>query len=91
MNRQRRHVYYSGSVQGVGFRFTAIECSRPFAVSGFVRNLADGRVELVAEGEAAVLDAFLDSIDHAMARNIRTKQIDNLAANGEFDGFQIRY
>ena len=51
MPRERRRVVFSGRVQGVGFRFTCQSLARGFDVAGYVRNLADGRVELVAEGE----------------------------------------
>ena len=49
--RRQAHVYYSGRVQGVGFRFTAAGIARSHGVSGFVSNLSDGRVELTLEGE----------------------------------------
>ena len=58
MPRVRRRVHFSGRVQGVGFRFTCQSLARGFDVAGHVRNLADGRVELVAEGESSELDAF---------------------------------
>jgi len=61
-----RRVFYSGNVQGVGFRYTATHLARGFAVAGTVRNLADGRVELVAEGEAAEVDRFLDAVRRQM-------------------------
>jgi acylphosphatase len=62
MPRDRRRVVFSGRVQGVGFRFTCQSLARGFEVVGFVRNLHDGRVELVAEGESAEVDAFIASI-----------------------------
>ena len=71
MHRERRRVYYSGRVQGVGFRFTCQHVARGFDVAGYVRNLPDGRVELVAEGDPAEIDAFLKAIQDAMGRYIR--------------------
>ena len=59
---ERRHVFYRGRVQGVGFRATAWHLARRFAVAGFVRNLDDGRVELVAEGRPGEVAAFLDAL-----------------------------
>ena len=56
---KRAHAYYSGNVQGVGFRFTAIDLARKYAVKGWVKNVYDGGVEVVAEGEEAVLKEFL--------------------------------
>ena len=58
MPRVRRRVYFSGRVQGVGFRFTCQSLARGFEVAGYVRNLPDGRVELVAEGETASSTRF---------------------------------
>ncbi len=53
----RAHVYYSGQVQGVGFRFTCRQLASRHVVGGFVRNLPDGRVELVAEGDRRQVSA----------------------------------
>jgi acylphosphatase len=58
----RKRVLYSGRVQGVGFRYTAQNIARGFPVAGSVRNLPDGRVELVAEGEAADVATFLAAV-----------------------------
>jgi acylphosphatase len=58
----RKHVLYAGSVQGVGFRYTAQSLARGFPIAGYVRNLPDGRVELVAEGEPDDVAAFLEAI-----------------------------
>mgnify|MGYP000958545485 CR=1 FL=1 len=66
MGLTRRRVLYSGRVQGVGFRATACQTARDHAVVGSVRNLPDGRVELVAEGEGPVVGAFLAAIDRAL-------------------------
>jgi acylphosphatase len=71
MQQECRRVYYSGRVQGVGFRFTSAHLARGFDVAGHVRNLSDGRVELVAEGHSAEIDDFLQAIQDAMGRYIR--------------------
>ncbi len=57
-----RHVFYEGRVQGVGFRYTVRYLAKGFEVIGWVRNLADGRVELLVGGEPSELDAFLAAI-----------------------------
>ena len=56
---RRLHVYYSGRVQGVGFRFTAERLATDLGLTGWVKNLPDGRVEIVCEGAKADLDLFL--------------------------------
>jgi acylphosphatase len=87
----RRRVYYSGDVQGVGFRYTARSLGRDREVGGFVRNLSDGRVELVAEGEEAEVLAFLGEVDEAMRGYIRTAQVVEEAPTGEFKGFGVAF
>ena len=61
-----RHVYYSGRVQGVGFRYTAQALAGREGITGFVRNLTDRRVELVAEGPAADVERFLELLRRTM-------------------------
>jgi acylphosphatase len=58
----RKRVLYAGTVQGVGFRYTTNGIARHYPVAGWVRNLRDGRVEVIAEGEPADVAAFLDAI-----------------------------
>jgi len=88
---ERQEVYFSGRVQGVGFRFTAREIAEGFAVAGYVENLPDGRVHLVAEGPPAEVSRLIQAIEKRMSRNIRNKQADRSPASGEFDGFEIRH
>jgi acylphosphatase len=88
---QRRTVYYSGRVQGVGFRMTTQFIARGFEVAGYVKNLPDGRVEMVAEGKPAELDRFLDAIDEQMTGLVREKQVDTAAASGQFADFTIAH
>jgi acylphosphatase len=71
MPRERRRVYFSGRVQGVGFRYTCSRLAYGFAVGGYVRNLPDGRVEVLAEGETAELDTFLAALKREMDGYIR--------------------
>jgi len=91
IGHQRRVVHYRGHVQGVGFRYTAQAIAGRYDVSGFARNLPDGRVELVAEGEKHELVAFLDDVRERMIRHIRDERVDTQPATGEFTGFEIRY
>jgi acylphosphatase len=92
ITRTRAHVYYTGRVQGVGFRYTARSVACGFEVTGFVRNLADRRVELVVEGERTELDGYLDAIrTGAMEHYIRNENVVWEPATGEFAGFEIRF
>jgi acylphosphatase len=85
----RSRVFYSGNVQGVGFRFTAQRTASRFAVTGWVRNLADGRVELLAEGASSEVQAFLTRLSESMAHHIANSQVFEEPPTGEFSGFEI--
>lgn len=87
---ERRTVVYSGRVQGVGFRMTVLQRSRGFAVSGYVRNLDDGRVELVVEGVVDQIERFLAAVANDMSQFIRHVQVVPSKANGEFNSFEIQ-
>lgn len=85
-------VLYSGRVQGVGFRFTAEESARRLGVVGWVKNLRDGRVELVAEGDERMLTQFLEDIRSGPMRNfIKDIEVSWSTATNDFTEFDIRY
>jgi len=88
---ERRVVHYRGRVQGVGFRYTTRRIAEGFEVAGYVKNLPDGRVELVAEGEPAEVERFLGEVETRMAGYIkdRHQQVDQ--AIGTSSGFSIRF
>lgn len=88
---ERREVHYEGRVQGVGFRYTTRNLARRFNVTGYVKNLSDGRVELVVEGPPDEIEGLLTAVADAMGDYIRSVQVDRRAASGEFHDFQIRY
>jgi acylphosphatase len=90
MNRQRVSVHYSGRVQGVGFRYTVKTVVTGFDVMGTVRNLPDGRVELIAEGDRTELEAFLEAIrDSGLGSHIRDESVSWIGATGGLRGFHI--
>jgi acylphosphatase len=90
MNRSRMQVIYSGHVQGVGFRYTARAVAAGFEVCGTVRNLPDGRVEVIAEGLRDELDAFRRAIREAGLESlIRNEDVKWSEAGGGFRGFEI--
>jgi len=88
---ERREVHYSGRVQGVGFRFTVRSLAGRYNVSGFVKNLRDGRVQLVAEGPHDQVAGLLDAVRQAMGRYIEDEQHETGPATGEFGGFDVRF
>ena len=90
--KKRMSVFFAGTVQGVGFRFTAERLARRFPVVGFVRNLEDGRVEVTAEGEEASLVEFLTAIRKSgMKDYIRDVEARWSEAQGCFSRFSITY
>ena len=89
--KKRIHVYYSGRVQGVGFRFITEDIAGSSGVAGWVRNLADARVELVAEAEELVLKDFLSRIRQYFRSYIRDEDIKWQEPTGEFRDFGIRF
>ena len=91
MMKQQVHVYYSGAVQGVGFRFTAEEIARDLGVAGWVRNLGDGRVEVVAEAPRETLREFLSKINQYFSSYIKDTDIQWQRASGEFKDFSIAH
>ena len=92
MRRVRRRARYSGRVQGVGFRFTCQSLARGFDVAGYVRNLPDGDVELVAEGESNELDRFFQVIQLEMSHYIQNVDICTVSDDTEpLSGFSTRH
>lgn len=92
MKRERVTNIYSGHVQGVGFRYAVRVLTASFEVTGTVRNLPDGRVELVAEGMREELEAFLQAVrDSDVGRFMRQEQTLWREAKNEFRGFEIMH
>ena len=88
----RSTTYFSGHVQGVGFRYTALRVARGYpGITGTVRNLADGRVELIAEGEAPQIAEFVADVRAQMGDYIRHADTQPGRATGEFRGFSVTH
>jgi acylphosphatase len=87
----RRTVVFSGRVQGVGFRFTTCRIAENYTVTGYVKNLPDGRVEAVVEGETAEIERFLTALRQDMAGHIRDELIREGQPSGEFRSFDVRF
>lgn len=80
----RKTLHFSGRIQGVGFRWTTANLAKDFAVAGTVRNLVDGRVELMVEGEGKEVAAFLEAVREAMGGNISSEESTRSAGTGAF-------
>jgi len=89
--KKQVHVYYTGNVQGVGFRFTSEDIARNLGVGGWIKNLREGRVEILAEAEEKVLTEFLAKINQYFSRYIQDVDVKWLPATGEFRDFKTAF
>jgi len=87
--KKQVHVYYSGRVQGIGFRYTLQDIANYQKVWGWVKNLEDSRVEVVAEAEEDVLNSFLQQVNQHFSQYIKDESIEWLPAAGEFRDFRV--
>jgi acylphosphatase len=83
-------VHFAGHVQGVGFRYSARQVAKEFEVTGYVKNLADGRVLIEVEGALAEVDAFLDAVQERMHGYVRKVERAGDSRVPQFSGFEIR-
>ena len=93
----RKVVFYSGRVQGVGFRYTTANLAKRFDVAGYVQNLFDGKVRLDVQGSPDQVQGLLNAVDTALASNIKAKDVTehpvdpDLGDPDEPDAFGVRY
>lgn len=87
---QRVRIIFKGHVQGVGFRYGAKQAADQRLVSGYVKNLENGNVEMVVEGEMSVIDNLIEEIEQSNHGHISEKTIEKSPFTGQFQGFEIR-
>jgi acylphosphatase len=83
-------VFFTGRVQGVGFRYATLQVAREFEVSGFAANLPDGRVQVEAEGEESEVRAFVEAVGERMHGFIRKTERKSSREKPEYSGFIIK-
>lgn len=89
---RRVHALFQGRVQGVGFRYTTASVAAGFRVTGYVKNLPDGDVELLAEGEEAEVNAFLAALRAShVYRFVVRENLNWGEATGRFTGFSVAH
>jgi len=88
---KRLHAIFRGQVQGVGFRFTARSLAHELGISGWIKNLHSGEVEIAAEAGEKSLHEFLSRIDDQFSGYISDKTVSWQPATGEFKGFEIAF
>ncbi|MFH1614688.1 MAG: acylphosphatase [Planctomycetota bacterium] len=86
-----KRILFSGRVQGVGFRFTACRIARRRNLSGFVRNLHDGRVEMLAQGAPTDIENCLREITEAFGGYIKQTDIQAEPEDPEYSSFEITF
>jgi acylphosphatase len=89
MDQTAKHIIFSGEVQGVGFRFTAHRIASHHQLTGFVRNLPDGSVEILAQGKPEDINGCIYEIKVAFTGYIRQTQIEDTPINPKYTNFKI--
>lgn len=89
MAKEQRIVRFHGTVQGVGFRYTAMQTARSYDVTGTVQNLPDGTVECVVEGEAGEIDGFVEALTERMREYVRKVNQQTAPYAGTYRGFGV--
>jgi len=89
--KQQIHAYYTGRVQGIGFRFTAENVAQQMGVNGWVKNLRDGRVEIIAEAQEETLRKFLEKLSKDFAQYIQDVEVEWGAPSENFNGFGVEF
>lgn len=87
----RLEAWFSGHVQGVGFRYQTVQVAKGFYVCGFVKNLADGRVYLLVEGEEDEARSFLDAVNDELSSYIRDVEVQETSGEATCKTFEIAY
>jgi len=86
-----KHVIFTGRVQGVGFRFTALGAANRYRLTGFVRNVRDGSVEMLAQGNSADIDNCVREIEESFAGYITETKTEDVSFSPQLKNFKITY
>lgn len=87
----RQKVFYSGNVQGVGFRYAVASLAKPLPVEGWVRNLPDGRVEMAVQGQPQAVRELLAKIEAEAPGRITSQEAGEWTAPLTQSGFHVRF
>ena len=88
---KRWHIFFSGRVQGVGFRFTSRQVAQRYDVSGWVKNLSNGSVEMTVEGASDQLRKYINDVSESTHGYVADVQVTKSVATGEFSDMEIRH
>ena len=87
----KAHIFYTGMVQGVGFRYTTQRYALKIGLNGWVRNLVDGRVEIVVEGDKGKIEHLCKNLDHHFGSYIQHCDVNYSDELSDFTDFQIKH
>lgn len=91
MDQSAKHIIFTGQVQGVGFRFTAFNMANRHQLTGFVRNLPDGTVEMLIQGTSGAIDDCIRDIKEYFSGYIRETKIKEIPSNSQYKDFEITF
>lgn len=91
MEKTAKHIIFTGQVQGVGFRFTAFNIANRYNLSGMVRNISNGSVEMVAQGEAGDIGLCINEIMESFQGYIRDVKINEVPTDPKYTDFKITF
>jgi len=91
MNQTAKHIIFSGRVQGVGFRYTSYNIARRYQLTGYVKNLPDGTVEMTAQGSDDKVSACIQGINEYFENYIKDTTIEEIPLNSQYADFKITF
>jgi len=91
MSQIAKHIIFTGQVQGIGFRFTALSAANRRGLTGFVRNLPDGSVEMLAQGSSGDIDDYIRDLQEYFAGYIRETKFEDVLFSPHLKNFKITY
>jgi acylphosphatase len=89
MTETANKIFFSGRVQGVGFRYTSLRIAKRYNLAGYVKNLPDGRVELYIQGPESDVRNCIEEISDQFLSNIRDKEVVDQPVSPQYDQFRI--
>ncbi|MHC4482519.1 MAG: acylphosphatase [Planctomycetota bacterium] len=91
MNETAKHIIFTGRVQGVGFRFTALDIANRYRLTGWVRNQPDGTVEMIAQGPPDDISDCIQDIQESFGGYIRETKIEEISPDPQYIDFKITF
>lgn len=91
MNQTAKHIIFTGQVQGIGFRFTALDIANRYKLTGLVRNLPDGTVEMIAQGPSDDVADCIQDIKEAFEGYIRETKTEEIPPDPKYTNFKIAF